>query len=87
MITSGLFYTIFAFLWALTLPMRLLNDVVLPDGISNAIETINGYLGGLNVVLPIDTLLQVLFAILAVEVLILAFKGLNWLIRKIPGVN
>lgn len=87
MITSGLLYTIFAFLWALTLPMRLFNDAVLPDGIVSAIDTINGYLGGLNVVLPIDTIIQVFVAILAVELVILGFKGLNFLIRKIPGVN
>lgn len=87
MITSGLLYTIFAFLWALTLPMRLFNDAVLPDGITSAIETINGYLGGLNVVLPVDTIIQVFVAILAVEILILSFKGLNYLIRKIPGIN
>jgi hypothetical protein len=87
MIATGILFIINAFLYTLTLPFRLLPDVVLPDAINSAIASTNGSLSGLNSILPIDTLLLVLGAMIVLEIAILSFKGLNWIIRKIPGVN
>jgi hypothetical protein len=87
MIATAILYIISALLFTLTLPFRLLPDVVLPAGVTSAIETANGSLAGLNTIVPIDVLLDVFWAVIALEVGILAFKGLNWIIRKIPGVN
>jgi uncharacterized membrane protein SirB2 len=87
MIATAILFIINAFLFTLTLPFRLLPDVVLPAGVASAIASTNASLSGLNTIVPIDTLLLVLGAMIILEVAILAFRGLNWVIRKIPGVN
>jgi hypothetical protein len=87
MIATAILYIFSALLFTLTLPFRLLSDVVLPAGVSNAINEASGSLAGINSIVPVDVLLDVLWAVVALEVGILAFKGLNWIIRKIPGVN
>jgi hypothetical protein len=87
MIATAILYILSAILFTLTLPFRLLSDVVLPAGITTAIDEASGSLAGINSIVPIDVLLDVLWAVVALEVGVLAFKGLNWVIRKIPGVN
>ncbi|MFA5359305.1 MAG: hypothetical protein WC310_05850 [Patescibacteria group bacterium] len=87
MISTAILYILSALLFTLTLPFRLLPDVVLPDGVAEAISEASGSLAGLNTIVPIDVLLNVFKAVILLEIGILAFKGLNWVIRKIPGVN
>lgn len=87
MIATAIVFILSKLLFVLTLPFRILPDVVLPDGVNSAIASASGSLAGLNSIVPIDTLIIVLKAMIVLEIAILAFKGLNWLIRKIPGVN
>jgi hypothetical protein len=87
MIATSIIFIISKILFVLTLPFRLLSDVVLPAGITNAINEASGSLSGINSIVPMDVLLDVLLAVIALEVGIFAFKSVNWLIRKIPGVN
>lgn len=87
MIATAILYILSALLFTLTLPFRILPDVVLPAGVSSAIETASGSLAGINTIVPVDVLLDVLGAMILLEIGILGFRGLNWIIRKIPGVN
>jgi hypothetical protein len=87
MITKAIIFIISALIYTLTLPFRILPDAVLPEGVENSITEVSGYLSGINTILPIDVLLQVFQAMIVLEVAILGFKGLNWVIRKIHGVN
>lgn len=87
MIATAIIYILSKIIYTLTLPFRILPDVVLPSGISEAITTSSGSLAGINSIVPIDVLLDVFGAVIILEIGILAFKGLNWVIRKIPGVN
>jgi hypothetical protein len=87
MIITGLIYALYGVIYLITSPLRLLSDVVLDVNISNAITTASGYIGGLNAVIPVGTILAVFGIFLAVEVGILLWKGINWLIRKIPTIN
>lgn len=87
MIATALLFLIHAFLWAITYPIRLLSDATLPSGIQNALDTASGYLTGINAVIPVDTLLALFYTIGLVEAGILAYKGVMWIIRKIPGIN
>jgi hypothetical protein len=87
MIATAILFIISALVFTLTLPFRILPDAVLPSGVMTALTEASGSLAGINTIIPIDVLLQVFQAMIVLEVAILSFKGLNWLIRKIPGVN
>lgn len=89
MITSAIIYAAFGVLWAITSPMRILPDVSMPSGITGAMTTVSGYLATLYALLPITTaaLLGVLALFLLVEAAILIYKGMMWVIRKIPGIS
>jgi len=87
MITTAIIFILSKIIFVLTLPLRITSDVVLPSGISTAVAEASGSLSGINTIVPVDVLLDVLWAMIILEVGILGFKGLNWLIRKIPGVN
>jgi len=87
MITSFLLKAFHALVYIMLYPLRLLPDVDLSGSIGSAISTAGGYLSGLNDIIPISTLIAVIGLILAVEGAIFVYKGVNWLIRKIPGIN
>lgn len=87
MILDAILYVLYGATYIFTLPLRLLNDVVLPTAMTNALTTASGYLGAINSFFPVDTLIDVLALLLAVEGYILLYKGLKWVWSKIPGVN
>lgn len=84
MITNGFLYLIFGIVWAITAPLRLLDDTSLPEGISSAIVSMGGYLTSTNQVLPVATIISVLGIILLVETSIFVYKVIMWLIRRLP---
>jgi len=59
----------------------------LPDEIGTAFETIIGLAYDFNSVFPVDTFLTVLGLAVTFHAGIFLFNGLNWVIKKIPGVN
>lgn len=89
MIISGILYAIFGVVWVILAPLRLLPEVSMPSGITNAIVAISGYLAALYAMAPITTaaLVAIIGLVLTVEAAILVYKGIMWVIRKIPGVN
>jgi polyferredoxin len=87
MITTALITLLYWLIWLFITPLRAFSDVVLNTDISEAIATASTYLGGLSAVVPIGTILAVFGIFLTVEVAILVWKGINWLIRKIPTIN
>jgi TRAP-type mannitol/chloroaromatic compound transport system permease small subunit len=62
-------------------------DVSLSDSVSASIGTASTYISGLNVVLPVSTLIAIVGLVLTIEGVILLIKIINWFIRKIPGIN
>jgi len=87
MITTGILYLIYFAVLALTSPLRLLNDVSLSSSLTDAITTASGYISSVNEFIPVDTLLSVLSAILVIEVAVLSYKLIMWVLTKIPGVS
>ena len=87
MITTALITLMYFLIWLFISPLRAFSDVVLDSNISQSISTASTYLGGLNAVVPVGTMLAVFGVFLAVEIAILFWKGINWLIRKIPTIN
>jgi hypothetical protein len=89
MITTGILNLLYGIVYLILYPIRLLPDVSLPSGITSAVTTVSGYLAALYAVLPITTtaLMAVLGLFLTAEAAILTYKGIMWLVRKIPGIG
>lgn len=87
MITTILLYIIYGLIYAITAPLRLLTDVVLDPKIATAITNAGQSIGGLNAVIPVSTILAVFSIFVAVEAGIFIWKGINWLIHKIPTIS
>ena len=62
-------------------------DVSLSDSVASSIATASTYISGLNIVLPVGTLISIVGLVLAIESVMLLIKIINWFIRKIPTIN
>jgi len=87
MITDFLFYILFATLSVILTPIKALSDVSLPSGFTTAITSIGGYTSAMNSILPIDTLITIIALILGIEAIIVAYKLIMWVIKKIPFIG
>jgi len=87
MIIAILINGLFAILMVITAPLRLLPDVALPAGFTSSIATASGYISSVNSVAPISTMLSVLGAMIAVEVAVILYRILVWVLTKIPGIS
>lgn len=89
MITNALLYLLYLLIYAISSPLRLLPNVALPAAITSSISTANTYIAAIYAILPytIAALLIVLGLVISIEGFIISFKIINWLIRKIPGIN
>jgi len=55
-----------------------------PTEVHNAFTTLGGYIGLLDVLVPVSTMLWCLTLIFGVEIAVFGFKTLKWLISHIP---
>jgi len=58
-----------------------------PPAVHTSAQTVGGYVGILSPVFPIETLYQVLVYIIVIEIAILGFKSLKWLLSHVPFVG
>ncbi len=84
MIASFWLYIIYITVLGITFPIRLLSDVVLPSEVNATLATIGAYLGAIEPVFPVATLLTVMGLYITVEGFIFTYKGIMWIIRRIP---
>jgi hypothetical protein len=87
MITAFIINVFFSFLGVFTSPIRLLSDVTLPADMNAALGHVGATLGLADSFLPIGTLLGVITFYVGTEIIILGYKLVNWLIRKIPTIS
>jgi len=59
----------------------------LPVGISSAITSVWGYINAFSYVIALDTFLQVLLLVLAFDFIVFSWHVIQWIIRKIPGMQ
>jgi hypothetical protein len=59
----------------------------LPDEVSEAATYLGGYLGILDPLVPVSTLLTVLTLLVTFELAIFAFKAFRWLFSHVPWVG
>jgi hypothetical protein len=67
--------------------VSLFPDVSLSDSVSSAVATASTYISGLDIILPVSTLIAIVGLILTIEGVIVLIKIINWFIRKIPTIN
>jgi hypothetical protein len=84
MITTAILYTIYVFVYAITYLLRQFSDVSLPSNLSSSLAQIGGYLSSVQLFVPVGTMISVFGALLAIEGGIFAYKGIMWIIRRIP---
>jgi len=58
-----------------------------PQIVHTASSQIGGYVGILDPIFPIDTLYQIIILLIGIEIAILGFKSLKWLMSHIPFVG
>ncbi|KKM24488.1 hypothetical protein LCGC14_1604600 [marine sediment metagenome] len=87
MITTSILFILFAALSVLFLPIKLLPNASLPEGLSDAINTAGQYLAGINTILPLTTLFTIFGFFLVIELSIFVYKLIMWAIKKIPTIN
>jgi hypothetical protein len=84
MIVGIIVNLIYGLVWLVLAPIRLLPDVSLPSDIAAAISTAGGYLYAVDFVLPVSSLLAIFALFLSIEGGILTWKGINWILRRLP---
>lgn len=87
MITTAILTILGAFLRVLLFPITLLSDVSLNSNIADALEEASAALDIVDTVVPVGAFLALITFYLTVETAILAWKGINWAIRKIHGIS
>jgi len=85
MIISALIY-LGAFI-AQTILLVFPNSSGFPSEVDSAVSFLAGYVGILDPLVPMDTLLQVLTLVIVYELAIFAFKGFRWLFSHVPLVG
>ena len=87
MITNILLNLLYYAIILLTSPLRLLPDATIPAEITGAVNSAKGYLGAIDFIVPVNTLIAVIGAFFVVEFAIFSYKIIMWVIKKIPGIN
>jgi hypothetical protein len=65
-------------------PISDLADVSLPGSIASGFTNARGFLHAIDFVVPYTTLLGVIGFLIGIEVAILTYKVVYWLIKRIP---
>lgn len=71
----------------LLLPLKLLPDISLSSDFYSAVETANTFLITIDYFFPVDTFISILLLIVGFEFLYFGYKGIMWIIRKIPMIS
>lgn len=87
MIIDILLYLVYLFLVVLTAPFRLFSNVTLDSGMGQALSSAKDYIASLQPIFPVNTLLIVLGIMVVIEIAIFGYKGIMWIIKKIPGIS
>ena len=84
MIVDTFLNLIYALIYLITSPIRLLPDVAVNTGITGAITTAQQYISSFNTILPIDTIFAILGVFVGIESAYLLFKLIMWVVKRFP---
>lgn len=69
------------------IPFRALPDVSVSQDLLNSIVNIQGMISSLSPVFPMVALFAVIGFVVLLETGIFFYKGVMWIIKKIPGIS
>lgn len=84
MITSFLLSILNGFLNML---LQVLPAGALPDSIASSFSSVWGYVNAFSYVVAVDTLILVVVLVVAFDLILLGWSFVNWIIRKVPGMQ
>lgn len=84
MIVDFILGFIYSVVTTLLSPITNLANVSLSADVSNSFTQMRGLLHAIDFVLPYLTLLAVIAAVVVAEGIILSFKVINWLLKRLP---
>jgi len=84
MIWEPFLLSLFGTILLITAPLRLLPNASLPAELQTTLDSIGAYISPLTAVFPVLTLFSVFGIIITIELSILSYKLIMWLIRRLP---
>jgi hypothetical protein len=87
MIFTPIINILYWVIYGLLYPISLLDNATLPVALTGAFTIAGQYLSNLDKIFPIATIFLTLGSVIAVESGIAIWKGIQWLIKKIPTIN
>jgi hypothetical protein len=84
MITTIFMTIVWGALVVITLPLQLLPNAALPAQIGASFSELGGYISPLSAILPVATIFAIFGVFLGIELGIVSFRIILWLIRRIP---
>jgi len=87
MITHFFLFVLYQALALILHPLTTFNDVVVDPTLYATVASTGQLLASVNAALPILSLLAIISLYVGVEVTIFVYKGIMWLIKKIPTIN
>jgi hypothetical protein len=87
MISTAILYLLYATIYLFTAPLQLLADVSIDSNFTSSIATAGTYISPLDMVLPMATIISILVIFLVFEAGYFTYKGVMWVIKKIPTIN
>jgi len=87
MIVDMLLFIVYNVVLAITKALSVFNDVQPIQTIVDAVSWANSFLSPVSNILPTGTILAIFSISVTFELGYLTYKGINWLIRKIPAIS
>ena len=87
MITNAILLVLYVIVAVLLSPLGFFSNVTLSSDVLASLAKIHDYFVSLNMVIPVNVILGAFGLLLAVELAIFTYKGIMWLIKKIPTIN
>ena len=87
MIGDALLTALYYMVVIITSPLTLLSDVSIPPEIEAGLGTAGSVIHGLADIFPVFVLIVIFGVYIVVEFAIFVYKGIMWLIKKIPTIS
>jgi len=84
MIVTFFLNIIFAAVRVIATPILFLPNVSVESGLSTTIAEATAYLASINEFFPLNTTLIILGLVFSIEAIIIVYKLIMWVIRRIP---
>jgi len=85
-ILTGFIAVVIAFI-VLSGVFLALPDVAITGSFGAAVQTASGYLTSINLFFPVDTFITILQLVITIEIAVLTYRILMWVLKKLPFIK